>query len=494
MPPWMQIYDPCGNIFLSALVAAIPLMLLFYLLAIRRCPGHKAAALCTGSALVVALAVWKMPAGTAVAAASYGMAFGLVSIIWVVVTAVWLYNMTVESGEFAVIKSSLAALSADRRIQALFIAYAFGAFIEGAAGFGSPVAIGAAMLVGLGFRPLQAAALCLLCNSAPAAFGAIGVPVIVSGDVSGLPLLPISAIVGQHLAVLSCLLPFWLSFVLCGWRRTKEIWPILLVAGLSFSSSMYATARWLGPALADIVAGLVCLACLLAFMRVWQPKSVWRFADDPVCLGSEDGTAYSGKDIVRAWSPYLLLTLAVFVCGSALYKESVVGMTLRFAWPGLDGRVARTLPIVASPEPYSGIFVCNVLTAGGTAMFFAGILASMIMPKYGVRRGLLCFGRTVRQLRFSILSIALVLGLAYLMNYLGMSSTLGLAFAATGALFPFFAPVIGWMGVFLTGSDTSANALFSNLQRTTAEALHFDPNLMVAANSSGGVIGKMISP
>ncbi|MDL2226071.1 lactate permease LctP family transporter [Deltaproteobacteria bacterium OttesenSCG-928-M10] len=495
MNPWIQVYYPAGGILASALMAAVPLFILFYLLAIRKTAGYKAAAVCLVCALALALLVWRMPPAMAVSSGLMGMAFGMLYIIWVVVTAVWIYNMTVESGEFDKIRRSLASLTNDRRLQAIFIAYAFSSFLEGASGFGTPVAITAAMLAGLGFRPLYAAGICLVANSAPAAFGAIGIPVIVSADVAGLDVLKLSGVVGAHLAGLSFLLPLWICLIMCGLKKSLEVWPALLVAGLSFAVTMYLTACYNGPALPDIVAGLVCLVCLVALLKVWRPRNVWRFEGEDSIQDEPAGpVSYTAGEIIRAWSPYLILTVAVFICGHGGFKSFIAGTVGYFEWPGLHNLILKTAPIVEDQAMYGAVFKFDLLGAGGTAIFVAGLLSSLIMPAYGPGRALACLFRTVFQLRFSILTICLVLALAYIMNYSGMSSTLGLAFTHTGFLFPFFAPIIGWVGVFLTGSDTSANALFSGLQKTTGEAIGVDPYLTVGVNSSGGVTGKMISP
>lgn len=493
MQAWTQVYLPFDSILISALLAAIPLIVLFYLLAVKKMSGYMSAGICTICAMLLAIFVWQMPAKLAISSAFMGAAFGLFPIIWVVVTAVWIYNMTVESKEFEKIRGSLGSLTDDRRLQAIFIAYAFSAFLEGASGFGTPVAITAAMLMGLGFNPLYAAGICLVANSAPAAFGAIGIPVIVSADVAEMDVNILSTVVGGHLAVLSFLLPLWICVIMCGFRRSLEVWPALLVSGISFSVTMYLTARFNGPALPDIVAGLVCLACMTALLKFWKPKNIWRFPGE-ASVDSSAGMHFSAGEIIRAWSPYVILTVAVFICGHGGYKALVAQTVAAVEWPGLHNMVMKTAPIVETSQLYGAVYTFNFLTAAGTAIFVAGLISSLIMPNYGLGKAIACLGRTCKQLRYSILTICLVLSLAYVMNYSGMSSTLGLAFTHTGVLFPLFAPIIGWMGVFLTGSDTSANALFSSLQRTTAEALGIDPYLTVGVNSSGGVTGKMISP
>jgi lactate permease len=507
MEPWSQAYDPLHvpgmpEFLLSALVAAVPLYVLFYMLAIRRAAGHKAACAGVLAAVILATAVWGMPVGLAVNSTVMGACFGLFPIVWIVVTAVWIYNMTVESGEFEIIKSSLASMTDDRRLQAIFIAFAFGSFIEGTAGFGTPVAITAAMLAGLGFSPLYAAGICLIANTAPVAFGAIGVPIIVAGSASGLPnadgaaVLHISKIVGRQLPFLSVIVPFWLSVTMCGFRRTLEVLPALLVAGVCFAGTQFFVSNWLGPYLPDILAAMVTIVGLVCLLRVWKPKSVFHFPDEKD-FSAPTASRRAGGEILRAWMPYAVLAVCVTIWGLPDFKAAVgriEGFALGLAWPGLDGAIEQTAPIVDAARVYAAKFNMNFASAGGTAIFLSGLVAACLMPGYGPGRAFACFTRTCRQLRFPIVTIAMILGLAYLMNYSGMSSTLGLAFTRTGALFPFFAPILGWVGVFLTGSDTSSNALFSNLQATTARQVGVDPYLTVAANSSGGVTGKMISP
>ncbi len=501
MEKWLQVYDPLGSLapsmpqyLISALVAGIPLYLLFYMLAVKRTPGHKAAFVGTGSAVLLAILVWGMPVGMAVSATAMGALFGLFPIVWIVITAVWVYNMTVESGEFEIIKESLAALTDDRRLQAIFIAFAFGAFIEGTAGFGTPVAITAAMLVGLGFNPLYAAGICLIANTAPVAFGAIGIPIVVAAQVSGLDMMKISSICGRQLPFLSVIVPFWVCVTMCGFKRTFEVLPALLTAGLCFAVSQFVFSNYHGPYLPDIMSAVITIIGMVVLLRVWKPKATWHFPDEPPSSGAVK-CSYSAGEVVRAWAPYIILAAMVFVWGLQLFKSAVgPSTTWAFEWPGLHNLVTKTAPIVPKDVAYAAKFTFNPLTAAGTAILFTGLLSVLIMPGYSMGKAMSCLARTCHQLRFPILTIAMILGLAYIMNYSGMSSSLGLAFTKTGALFPFFAPILGWLGVFLTGSDTSSNALFSGLQRTTAEAVGVDPNLTVAANSSGGVTGKMISP
>ena len=494
---WTQVYDPVGGAVVSALLAGIPLISLFYMLAVRRAKGHYAAALAVALSFVLAVAVWGMPFGTALGALSYGAAFGLFPIIWIVITAVWVYNMTVESGEFEYIKESLARLTDDRRLQAIFIAFAFGSFIEGTAGFGTPVAITAAMLVGLGFRPLYAAGICLIANTAPVAFGAIGIPIIVGAQVSGIPEMHVSQIVGRQLPFLSILVPLWLCVVMCGFKRAMEVLPAIIVAGVSFAGSQFLFSNYHGATLPDIMSALITIIAMVLLLRVWKPKTIWRFEGEKETVLS--GAAPSSGVVLRAWLPYIILAVMVFLWGLPQFKNmlnAVPGSVLKFSWPALDGMVHKAAPILAAGKDpnYPAVFTFNWLSAGGTAILLAGFFSVPFMPGYSFAKAVSCLFRTVHQLRFPILTIAMILGLAYLMNFSGMSSTLGIAFTLTGPLFPLFSPLLGWLGVFLTGSDTSSNALFCGMQRSTAEVVGMDPALAVSANSSGGVTGKMISP
>jgi lactate permease len=491
---WVQQYQPLGSVGLSALVAGIPLYILFYMLAVKRMAGHKAAFVATALAVILAIAAWGMPVGLAVDATLYGAAFGLFPIIWIVITAIWVYNMTVESGEFNIIKNSLAQITDDRRLQAIFIAFAFGSFIEGTAGFGTPVAITAAMLVGLGFNPLYAAGICLIANTAPVAFGAIGIPVVVAAKVTDLDIMKISQIIGRQLPFLSVIIPLWLSVTMCGFKRSMEVLPAIIVAGVCFAGSQFLVSNFVGPYLPDIISAIVTIIGLGLFLKVWKPKNIWHFPGEAPASDRKVASEYSGGEILRAWMPYIILAIMVFLWGLEPVKAILKPFGFTFQWPGLHNMVIKTAPIVAANTPYGAVFNVNIGSAAGTAILLAGLFAVLFMPKYGYGKAIACFFRTIKQLRYPILTIALILGLAYIMNYSGMSSSMGLAFTATGALFPFFSPILGWLGVFLTGSDTSSNALFGALQKTTAQQIGVDPHLCVAANSSGGVTGKMISP
>ncbi|AAS97753.1 L-lactate permease [Nitratidesulfovibrio vulgaris] len=491
---WIQNYDPLSSALGSALVAAIPLFILFYMLAVKRAKGHVAAFLGTTSAIVLAIAVWGMPVSLAASATLYGAAYGLFPIVWIVITAVWVYNMTVESGEFEIIKDSLARLTDDRRLQAIFIAFAFGSFIEGTAGFGTPVAITASMLVGLGFNPLYAAGICLIANTAPVAFGAIGIPIIVAGQVTGLDTMHISQIVGRQLPFLSVIVPMWLCVTMCGFKRAMEVLPAVAVAGVCFAGSQFVFSNYHGPTLPDIMSAIVTIIGLVLLLRVWKPATTWRFPGEAEVELSAV-SQYSAGDVIRAWMPYIILAVMVFFWGLDGVKKVLDGIfSVSVDWPGLHNLIEKTAPIAAKNAPYAAKYKLNLISAGGTAILLSGLLAVPVMPKYGFDKAIACLFRTFYQLRFPVVTIAMILGLAQIMNYSGMSSTLGIAFTKTGWLFPFFAPLLGWLGVFLTGSDTSSNALFGGMQRATAEAVGVDPHLTVAANSSGGVTGKMISP
>ncbi|MCP1623229.1 lactate permease LctP family transporter [Pseudomonas nitroreducens] len=507
MQTWQQIYTPLGSLGLSALVAVIPIVFFFLALAVFRLKGHVAGSITLALSIIIAIAAFGMPADMAIAAAGYGFAYGLWPIAWIIVAAVFLYKLTVKSGQFEVIRSSVLSITGDQRLQVLLIGFSFGAFLEGAAGFGAPVAITAALLVGLGFNPLYAAGLCLIANTAPVAFGALGIPIIVAGQVTGIDAFKIGAMTGRQLPFLSILVPFWLVFMMDGLKGVKETWPAALVAGGSFAITQYFTSNFIGPELPDITSALVSLISLTLFLKVWQPASereVVATAGGAAVMGgngprSAEPTPYSFGEILKAWSPFLVLTVlvtiwtlkpfkALFAPGGALYN-----LVFNFAIPHLDQLVVKTAPIVANPTPIAAVFKLDPVSATGTAIFLSAVV-SMFILRIGAKTGLTTFKETLIELKWPILSIGMVLAFAFVTNYSGMSTTLALVLAGTGAAFPFFSPFLGWLGVFLTGSDTSSNALFSSLQSTTAHQIGVNDTLLVAANTSGGVTGKMISP
>ena len=485
---WKQVVDPFTNVVLSVLVAAVPILFIFWALIIRGMKGYQASLIATGIALFIAIFLYGMPVHLALLSVSHGAFYGLFPICWLVITAVFLFNITVKSGQFEIIKHLMGGITADRRLQALLIAFSFGSFLEGTAGFGAPVAITAAMLVGLGFNPLYAAGICLIANTAPVAFGAIGIPITVASQVSGIPEMPISQMVGRTLPILSVMLPFYLVMIMAGIKKTREIMPAALVSGVSFALLQFLSSNFLGPALPDVIAGLGSIICLVVFLRYWKPKTIWRFANEPDPTVNAD-THYTKAQIVRAWSPFILLTLMIIAWGLQPVKDVLnsIGM-VQFEFPGLHNSIQA-----GDGSLLPKLFKFNYLSAGGTAILLASLIS---IPLVGLtyKQGLQVFAATLNQLKFPILTIATVLGFAYILNDSGMTLTMAAVLASTGVLFPFFAPVLGWLGVFITGSDTSANALFGKLQYATAQSIGIDPVVTVAANVSGGVVGKMISP
>ena len=484
---WKQVVDPFGNPILSVLVAAVPVLFIFWALIVKKMKGYQASLLATLFAALIAIVVYGMPVKLALLSAAHGALYGLFPICWLVVMAVFLFNLTVSSGQFEIIRHGMASITADRRLQALLIAFSFGSFLEGTAGFGAPVAITAAMLVGLGFNPLYASGICLIANTAPVAFGSIGIPITVASQVSGIPEMPISQMVGRTLPILSVLLPFYLVTIIAGFRRALEIGPAALVSGVSFAFLQWFTSNYMGPALPDVIAGLGSIICLMIFLRVWKPKTVWRFTNEPAPTITD--VAYTSGQILRAWSPFIVLTVTIIAWGLQPVKDVLNSLGLvQFNVPGLHntilGNDGSLLPKV---------FRVNYLSAAGTAILLAALVS---IPLIGLtyQEGVRVFGATLNQLKFPILTVASVLGFAYIVNDSGITGTLAAVLAGTGLLFPFFAPMLGWLGVFITGSDTSANALFSKLQYVTATAIGVDPVVTVAANVSGGVVGKMISP
>jgi lactate permease len=488
---WRHNYTPLeGSLLLSSLVAALPIFTLLFLLGVRRKPAWIAALSGLGATVLVALLLYGMPLPQMAAAATYGAAFGLFPIGWIVIWAVLLYRLTVETGKFEAIKYSLGSLTQDRRLQALLIAFAFGAFMEGAAGFGTPVAVAAAMLAGLGFSPFYAAAICLLANTAPVAFGSIGIPAITLAGITGLPLDRLSAGIGRICAPLSLIVPGYIVFVMGGLKALKAVFPAALVCGVSFAGMQFLVSNYMGPQLTDLISSLTAIISLIVLFLVWKPKD----AADQVApaAGQDRGEGHSIGQILLAWSPYLLLVVCVLLWGWKPMQTRLNSFNVPILWPGLHNQIARIPPVTTNVSPYAAIFNLNWFSASGTACMIATLLSAIVL-RISPLRFLRILGGTLRQLALSLVTLAAVLALAFLMNYSGATGTLGLAFAATGASFPFFSAILGWLGVFLTGSDTSANALFGNLQVITATKLGLNPVLMAASNSSGGVMGKMIS-
>ena len=504
MQPWQQIYTPLGSLGLSALVALIPIVFFFLALAVFRLKGYLAGAITLALSLAVAILAFNMPTDQALAAAGYGFVYGLWPIAWIIVAAVFLYKLTVKSGQFEVIRSSVLSITDDQRLQVLLIGFSFGAFLEGAAGFGAPVAITAALLVGLGFNPLYAAGLCLIANTAPVAFGALGIPITVAGQVTGIDAFKIGAMTGRQLPFLSVIVPFWLVAMMDGWRGIKETWPAALVAGASFAITQYVTSNFIGPELPDITSALVSLVCLTLFLKVWHPRRAAQ-ADGSVATGGFGGprtttaSPHTTGEIVKAWSPFLILTLLVTIWTLKPFKALFAAGGALSNWvfltpiPHLDQLIIKTAPIVAQPTPMAAVFKWDPVSATGTAIFLSALI-SMVILRINLKTGLTTLKEVFLELKLPILSIGMVLAFAFVTNYSGMSTTLALVLAGTGAAFPFFSPFLGWLGVFLTGSDTSANALFGSLQSTTAHQIGVNDTLLVAANTSGGVTGKMISP
>jgi lactate permease len=484
---WDQVYVPVGNsLGLSAACAVVPILVLFISLGVLRMAAWKSGLLGLAAACLVAKGVYGMPVALVASSAAYGAAFGFLPIVWIVFWAVALYRLTVESGQFEIIRDSVGRLTQDPRLQALLIAFAFGAFLEGAAGFGTPVAVAAAMLTGLGFPPFQAAGIALIANTAPVAFGAIGTPLVTLAGVTSLPLATLSAQVGRICAPLALFIPAYLMLVMGGWATVSAALPAALVCGACFAAVQFIVSNHVGPYLTDILASLAAIIGMLVLLRFWRPA---------MAPTSQTVNVVSGPSATRlalAWSPYILLVIFVLLWGIGPVKALLDKATLVIPWPGLDGLVRRLPPVVASPSPYAAKFTLSLLSASGTAALLATLGAALVL-RVPPRRVLGCIARTFRDLFLPIVTIMTVVALAYVMNYSGTTATLALALAGTGSLFPFFGSLLGWLGVFLTGSDTSANALFGNLQVVTANSLGLSPALMAAANSSGGVMGKMVS-
>jgi lactate permease len=539
---WTQVYDPFGVWWLSTLVAALPVVVLLGLLAVFRVKPHWAAMAGAATALAVASVVFHMPWSLSTTSLVYGASFGLLKIAWIVVAAVFLYDISVRTGQFEIMKQSVASITPDRRLQVLLVAFCFGAIIEGAAGFGAPVAIAGAFMIGLGFKPFHAAALNLIANTAPVAWGAIGTPVHTLAAVSGLPESDLNSMIGRILPITAIIVPFWLVRAMVGWRETFEVLPAILVVGVSFAVTQFVWSNFIDSNLVDIAGGLVSLIATVMFLRFWQPRRIWRFEDDPAPdaqavtarveqaaslrpqsqeTGEQETQAGGGRyvepqetarrdspsaigvneqrpiRIARAWMPFAVLTLFVLLWGLPSFKTALNQATTpafeRGGWdvPTLHLAVTRAAPVVSGPEPEKAKFDFNWLAATGSACFLAAIFSGLFL-RVSPAELMRIFGRTLFRMRFAVLAIAFMLGIGFVTRYSGMDAVLGLAFTRTGWLFPFFGTFLGWLGVALTGSDTSSNALFGGLQRITAQQLNLSPVLMCAANSAGGVMGKMV--
>ncbi|RWQ75218.1 L-lactate permease [Bacillus cereus] len=503
MNTWTQVYDPFGNIWISAAVALIPIIFFFLALAVFRMKGYVAGFITVVLTILVALFAYKMPFKMAMAATGYGFLYGLWPIAWIIIMSVFLYKISVKTGQFDVIRASVLSITNDHRLLVILIGFSFGAFLEGAAGFGAPVAITAALLAGLGLNPLYAAGLCLIANTAPVAFGAMGIPITVAGQVTGIDPHKIGQMAGHQLPFLSLFVPFFIVFLMDGFKGIRQTWPALLVAGSSFAITQFITATFLGPELPDITSALVSLISLALFLKVWQPKETYQSGQVNSEVAATTTVASMPKltfgKVVKAWSPFIVLTVMVVIWSQSFFKAlftpggALESLVFKFEIPGLHNLVMKAEPIVNKPTPYEAILKFDVLSATGTAILIACII-SMFILKMNVKDAVVTFKETLSELKMPMLSIGFVLGFAFIANYSGLSSTLALALAGTGGLFPFFSPFLGWIGVFLTGSDTSANALFSNLQAITAQQVGVSEVLLVAANTTGGVTGKMISP
>jgi lactate permease len=508
---WSQVYNPLQNIVLSALLAAVPVVVLLGALGFLHLKAHIAALLGLGASIAIAVFEFGMPVQMSLMAALYGAAYGLLPIGWIILNVIFLYQLTLQKGHFKVLQNSIANVTEDRRLQLLLIAFSFGAFFEGAAGFGTPVAVTGAILIGIGFSPLAASGLCLIANTAPVAFGAIGTPVIALSAVTGLDLLQLSKQIGHQLPFFSVIIPFWLIWAFAGFRGMIQIWPAILVTGVFFAVPQFLVSTLHGPWLVDIVAAISSMAALTLFLRVWQPRTMWLSmsrtnpnlnADSQSAKGepmatifrfqSEDGTQITRSDTAKAWLPWIILSLAVFLWGIPQFKTYLDGLfNPKMPVFGLDKLILRVPPLVPQPKPEAAVYAFSILSATGTGILVAAIVGGFLMG-YSLLGLARVYWQTLKLIRLSLLTIACMLALGYVTRYSGTDATLGLAFAQTGALYPMFGTLLGWLGVALTGSDTSSNVLFGGLQKITAQQLGLNPVLMAAANSSGGVMGKMI--
>jgi lactate permease len=506
---WQQQYDPMGHWWLSTIIASLPVIVLLGALAFGHVKAHYAALAGLATALLTAVVGFHMPARLAGATTVYGLLYGLFPIGWIVLNVIFLYQLTVESGRFEVLKHSLTGITQDRRLQLLLIAFSFGAFFEGAAGFGTPVAVTAALLIGLGFKPLQASGLSLIANTAPVAYGALGTPIIALAAVTGFSEMTLGAMAGRILPFFSLLVPFWLIWAFVGFAAMLEIWPAVLVAGASFAASQFFISNYHGPWLVDVISAVVSMVCLIAFLMVWHPKRVWTFEGEATKTEHRASHGYSRGEVVRAWLPWLILSVIVFTWGTKTGKTfmnspektftSMASWTTppskitnpQFPVTALNKLVERVPPVVVKPTKEPAVFGLNWLSATGTGIFLSAIISGFIMG-FGFSKIFSIYLKTIVKVRFSLLTISAMMAIGFLTRYGGLDATMGLAFARTGHLYPFFGTLLGWLGVALTGSDTSSNVLFGSLQKISAQQVGVSPILMSAANSCGGVMGKMI--
>ncbi|WP_374679935.1 L-lactate permease [Hydrocarboniphaga effusa] len=496
---WQQIYDPFGSMWMSSLLAALPVVVMLAGLGLFHLKAHIAAAAGLVTALLVAVFVYGMPAGMAANAAFLGALMGMLPIGWIVLNIIFLHQLTDQNGSFKVLQDSIAGITEDRRLQLLLIAFAFGAFFEGAAGFGTPVAVTASILIGLGFSPLAASGLSLIANTAPVAFGALGSPIITLSKVHGYDLMEVSSMIGRQLPFFSLLVPFWLIWAFAGRKAMLEIWPALLVTGGSFAIMQFLVSNYIGPELVDVIAAVVSMFSLVAFLRVWQPRRIWRSVslkgrphDETAVVPNAAPTLHSRSAVIRAWTPWAILTVFVFIWGLPPVKAFFDGWYApKLVIAGLHELVEKMPPVVTTPHKESAIYTLSLLSATGTGILLAAIVGGLVM-RYRPAALVTTFAQTFWRVRYSLLTIVLMLALGSLTRFSGTDTTLGLAFANTGWLYPFFGTLMGWLGVALTGSDTASNVLFGGMQKVAAEQLGLSPNLMGAANSSGGVMGKMI--
>jgi lactate permease len=507
--PWSQGYDPTGRWWLSTLIAALPVVVLLGSLALGHVKAHYAALLGLATALLVAIFAFHMPGRLAAATAVYGVGYGLFPIGWIVLNVIFMYQLTVESGRFKVLQSSMTGITQDRRLQLLLIAFCFGAFFEGASGFGTPVAVTAALLIGLGFRPLQASGLSLIANTAPVAFGALGTPIIALAKVTGISEITLGAMAGRILTPFCILVPFWLICAFVGWSAMWEIWPAILVAGVSFAIPQYFMANYHGPWLVNIVASIISMACLIAFLFIWHPKRIWTFEGEEAKTDHRASHGYSRAEVTRAWVPWVILSVIVFMWGTQTgknlmnapektFKSLATWQTPpskitnpQFVVTGLNNLALRVPPVVTKPTKEPAVFGLNWVSATGSGILLAALISGLIMG-LSVPQIFSIYGRTLMKVRFSLITIAAMMAIGFMTRYSGLDATMGLTFARTGHLYPFFGTLLGWLGVALTGSDTSSNVLFGSLQKITAQQVNASPILMCAANSTGGVMGKMI--